>query len=169
VDFLLRLLFRPMGMMLAGLAAASFGLFMSFGEPSPIPAKADLKQIAGVLDSASKITKRRRFGSTVSYELAIKDSSGTVAKLTLPEREIGEEQVKSLFGGPVRVLYAGDKDVWEIAVGDKPVVAYDATKANRIKSQAEMVADGPYLAATGGLVFIIGLLWKLWRQRAKLA
>jgi hypothetical protein len=167
MGFVLRLLFRPIGLMLLGFAATALGLVMTFADPKAIPAKTELKDAAGLLDQATKVTKKKRATSSVHYELEIVDQSGTTVKLTLPEAEIGEQTVRSLFGKPVQALYADDRDVWQLMAGSTSIIDYEATKIKRIKSQADVRESGPYVAGVGFMVVLSGFFW--WSRKRRVA
>ena len=167
MGFILRLIFRPVGFMLVGLACLALGINMTFGDPAPIPERTGLKGANGILDTATKVTTKRRSGTSVVYQLEIKDAAGVMTKLTLPEREISEQQVKAIVGEPVQALYAGDKDVWELTSADRRIIDYDSTKVKRQQSHATAVADGPYVAGTGLLIALFGGAWKVWRRRPR--
>ena len=164
MHWILSLLFRPIGFILAGLGAMGLGISFLFTDPADQPAKSTLKQVAGVLDGATKITTKRRSGTSVDYELEIKPGTGESAKFKLPEREISEAQVKALLGRPISILSSASSDVWELQSGDVKVIEYEATKQRRIKSQEELKAAGPYVAGVGLLTSIIGMFWRSRRR-----
>ena len=164
---LLRLIFRPIGMMLLGPAAIALGISFLLGDPAVLPEKASLQQVSGVLDSATKITKkRRRTGTSVNYELEMKDASGNLAKFSLPEREIDEATVKNLLGAPLSILYSSERDVWELSSAGRKVIEYEATKAKRKQDIEDMAAAAPDVVGGGLLTLLGGIFW--WRRRGSL-
>src|SRR5262245_61870671 len=104
IGWLLRLFFRPWGLIVLGILIMNFGWLLVVASQAELPERAALKQVAGVLDTAIKITSSR--SRSVNFELEIKSVNGDIVKLKLPEREIGEDQVKRLLGRPVVALYS---------------------------------------------------------------
>ena len=164
MHMLFRLLFRPIGIIVLGLGAIALGISFIFGDPADLPAKASLQQMQGVLQSATKITTKRRGSTTVNYELEVKAPSGVAEKFKLPEREISEQQVKDLISEPVAVLYSTSRDVWELVTGPRKVIEYDRTFAARKRSIEENIAAAPYIVVGGLLGMIAGAFW-WWRRR----
>jgi hypothetical protein len=158
------MLFKPWGIVVLGLLlmGAGWGLFSA--SQTEQPERAALSQAAGVLDGATKITRGR--SRSVTYELEIRSAGGEVVKLTLPEREIGEEQVKRLLGRPLVALYSGSKSVWELSSGATKVIEYEQTRQRRIETQAFEAEVGPYVGGGGLAVSLLGVLWLLRRRRA---
>ena len=107
------LLFKPLGLIILGILVMGTGAFVTSLGHADVPDRAALTQVSGVLESATKITRKRRGNSTVNYELPIRTAGGEVTTLTLPEREISEETVRSLLGRPIVARYSGEKDVWD--------------------------------------------------------
>ena len=164
--FLGFLLFRPPGLMFLGALIAGFGVVMIFVGAERLPARAELTQVSGMLDNATKIRRQRKGSVSISYELEIKSGAGKVIKLTLSEHEISEQQVTGLLGRPVVALVDGRKDVWELASGATTVIAYETTR--RLNAQAHTLAAevGPYMTGGGVLVSLLGFFVLLRRQRA---
>src|SRR4029453_18700855 len=90
------LLFRPPGLMLLGALVAGFGVVMILVGQSDLPERAQLTQVSGVLENATKIRRQRKGNVSISYELEIKSATGEMTKLTLSEHEISEQQVTGL-------------------------------------------------------------------------
>jgi len=147
--------------MILGALIAGFGVVMILVGAERLPARAELTQVAGVLDNA---VKRQRKGN-VRYELAIKSASGEVVMLFLSEHEISEHQVTGLLDRPVVALVDGRKDVWELASGATKVIAYEATRRLNEQAQALAVVLGPCMTGGGVLVSLLGFFLLLRRRR----
>jgi hypothetical protein len=133
-----------------------------------VPERAALSRVEGVLDRAVKVTSGRLH--SVSFDLNVKGADGWVVTLTLPESQIGEDQVKSLLGRPVVALYSGPKSgsgskiVWEFGSGSTRIVNYDDTRRQHIETQAAEADAAPYVGGAGLVVSLIGVAW-VFRQR----
>jgi hypothetical protein len=158
------LFFRPLGLIILGIAVMGVGVFVTSLGHADLPERATLTRISGVLESATKVTRKRRGSTTVNYELPIRSAGGEVTKLTLPEREISEETVRSLLGRPIVALYSGEKDVWELTSGSTTIIDYQTTRQRRVETQAFEAAVGPYVGGGGLVVSLLGAFW-LFRQR----
>jgi hypothetical protein len=157
------LLFKPLGLIILGILIMGAGVFVTSMGHAGVPDRAALTEISGVLERATKVTRKRRGTTSVSYELSIRATSAEV-KLTLPEREISEEMVRSLLGGPIVALYSGEKDVWELTSGNTKIIDYQVTRQSRVETQAFEAAVGPYVGGGGLLVSLAGVFW-LFRRR----
>jgi hypothetical protein len=168
IGWILRFLLKPWGLVLLGaliMGSAWMSITLSREE---LPERAALSQVAGVLDHAVKITRGRT--RRVSYDLEIKSTKGgEVVKLTLPEREISEEQVTNLLGRPVVALFSGTKDVWELSTGATRIIQFEQTRQRRIETQAFEAEAAPYLGGGGLVVSLIGVLGLLRRRRTAVA
>ena len=158
------LLFKPLGLVILGILVMGMGVFVTALGHADVPERAALTQISGVLESATKITRKRRGSTTISYELPVRSAGGEVIKLTLPEREISDETVRSLLGGPIGALYSGENDVWELTSGSTTIIDYQTTRQRRVETQAMEAALGPYVGGGGLVVSLLGAFW-LFRQR----
>ncbi len=164
IGWLLRFLFsRPWGLIVLGVLIMNLGAFLTFAGYDDLPERTALKQVTGVLDGAVKMTRRR--SGSVRYELEIKTASGELVKLTLPEREISENQVKGLLGRPISAKYGGTKDVWELTSGTATIIDYEATRRSRQETQAIEAEFGPYVGGGGLLVALLGVFWLLRLRR----
>jgi hypothetical protein len=166
-----RLLFKPWGLVVLGILIVGFAWVSITLSQQELPQRAALSQAAGVLDRATKITRGRTH--SVSYDIEIKSADGFAVKLTVPERDITEEQVRSLLGRPVVALFGGTtrdaKDVWELSAGGRTIVPYEQTRQRRIELQAFEAASAPYLGGGGLAVLLTGVLWMLRRRRTAAA
>ena len=165
IGSILRFLFlRPPGLIVLGVLILGLGVLVTSMGHAGVPDRAALTQVSGVLEGATKMTRKRRGNTSISYELSIKPAGAEVIKLTLPEREISEETVRSLLGRPIVALYSGEKDVWELTSGTTKIIAYETTRQRRAETQEFEAAVGPYLGGGGLLVALAGVFW-LFRQR----
>jgi hypothetical protein len=171
IGSILRFLFlRPAGLIVLGVVIIGLGVLLTSMGHAGVPDRSALTEVSGVLETATKITReRRRGGKSVSYELSIKPASGEVIKLTLPEREIREETVRSLMGRPIAALYSGEKDVWELSSGTTRIIEYETTRQRRLETQAFEAAVGPYIGGGGLLVALAGIFWLFRRRQAPAA
>ena len=158
------LLFKPLGLIILGILVMGAGATVTSLGHADVPDRAALTQVSGALESATKITRKRRGSSTISYELPIRSAGGEVIKLTLPEREISEDTVRSLLGRPIVALYSGEKDVWELTSGSTTIIDYQTTRQKRVETQAFEAAVGPYVGGGGLVVSLLGAFW-FFRQR----
>jgi hypothetical protein len=161
--FLRFLLLRPSGLTMLGVLIIGLGVFVTRLGYEDLPQRAALKQVSGLLDRVLEITSRR--GNSVKYELEIKTTDGELVRLTLPEREISQEQVRSLLGRDIFAMYNGTKDVWELASGDMKIIDYELTRQRRKETRAIEAEFGPYVAGSGLLVSLFGVLWLFRRRR----
>ena len=165
IGSILRFLFlRPPGLIVLGVLILGLGVLVTSMGHAGVPDRAALTQVSGVLEGATKMTRKRRGTTSISYELSIRPAGAEVIKLTLPEREISEEAVRSLLGRPIVVLYSGEKDVWELTSGTTKIIAYEVTRQRRAETQAFEATVGPYVGGGGLLVSLAGVFW-LFRQR----
>jgi hypothetical protein len=167
IGWILRLLLNPWGLVVLGILIVGFAWLSINLSQEKLPERAALSQAAGVLDRATKITRGRTH--RVSYDLEIRSANGYAVKLTLPERDITEEQVKSLLGRPIVALFGGAtrdaNEVWELSAGGKAIVQYEQTRQQRLELQAFEAAAAPYLGGGGLVVSLIGVLWLFRRRR----
>ena len=159
------LLFTPAGLITFGILILGLGVLVTSMGHAGVPDRDALTEVSGVLASATKITTKRKGSTSVSYELTIKSAGGEV-KLTLPEREISEETVRSLLGRPIVALCSGEKDVWELTSGNTKIIDYQVTRQKRVETQAIEAAVGPYVGGGGLLVSLVGVIWLFRRRRA---
>jgi hypothetical protein len=169
ISLLFRILFKPWGWVVLGILLVSFaGIGLQLSQEA-LPERAALSQAAGVLDRATQITRGRTH--RISYDLEIRGANGYVVKLTLPERDITEEQVKSLLGRPIVALFSDTardgKEVWELSAGGKAVIQYEKTRQRHADVHAFEAATAPYLAGGGLVVSLAGIIKLIRRRRAK--
>lgn len=163
---LIRLIIRPLpwGLMLVGaLLMSAGGLAFVQNQIWVPPERAALSQLAGVLDSATKITTRAH---NVDYDLEIKRADGGVVKLTLPAYQISEERVKNLVGQPVVVLFSDTRIVWELSSGGTTIIPYERTRRQGVEIYASIAQVAPYVGGLGILLSLTGGLWLLRRRVA---
>ena len=167
IGWLLRLFFRPWGLIVLGILIMNFGWLLVVASQAELPERAALKQVAGVLDTAIKITSSR--SRSVNFELEIKSVNGDIVKLKLPEREIAEDQVKRLLGWPVVALYSVTNDVWELSSGAAKIIEYDVARQRHVETKALEAKFGPYVGGAGLLVCLLGFFWLFHRRRRTVA
>jgi hypothetical protein len=163
IGWILRRLFTPWELVVVGILIVGFAWFSIDLSQEELPERAALSQAAGVLDSATKVTSGRT--RRVTYNLEIKNADGELIKLTLPERDISEEQVRSLLGRPIAALYNGTEDVWELSTGGTTVIQYEKSRQNRIELQAFEAETAPYLGGGGLVLSLMGVFWLIHRRR----
>jgi hypothetical protein len=165
IGSILRFLFlRPPGLIVLGVLILGLGVLVTSMGHAGVPNRTALTEVSGILEGATKSTRRRRGSTSVSYELSIRPAAGEVVKLTLPEREISEDAVRSLLGRRIVALYSGEKDVWELTSGTTKFIDYEVTRRRRAETQAFEAAVGPYVGGGGLLLSLAGIFW-LFRQR----
>jgi hypothetical protein len=162
IGWILRFLFTPWGLVVLGaLIMNGAGILIAVSQ-TEVPERAALSQVAGVLDRVVKVTRGRTH--RVTYNLEIKSANGELVKLTLPEHDISEEQVRDLLGRPIVALFSGTEDVWELSTGATRIIQYEQMREQRIEMQAFEAQAAPYLGGGGLLVSLIGVL-RLFRRR----
>jgi hypothetical protein len=163
MHFLLRLLFRPLGIMLASLVATWLGFTALTSNPEAVPERAALTSTSGTVTKASKITRKR----TSHFEFEVKGTDGKSTNFHIPTSEISEDTVRSILETPVTVLSSGDRDIWQLTAndgrGDSGIITYETTKTKRIASNKDFAASGPYLLGGGVLALLASMLWG-WRR-----
>ena len=157
--------FKPSGLITLGILIMGLGVLVTSMGHAGVPERAALTEVSGVLEGASKVTRKRRGRTSVSYELPITAAGGEVVKLTLPEREISEDTVRSLLSRPIVALYSGENDVWELTSGDTKIIDYQVTRQRRVETQEFEAAVGPYVGGGGLLVSLVGVFWLFRRRR----
>jgi hypothetical protein len=130
------------------------------------PERAALSQVAGVLDSAVKITHLG--GGGVRYRIEVKSTDGELVKLTLSD-ELSEKQLRNLFGRPIVVLFSGPEDVWELSTGATTIIQYEQTRQRSVANKALAAEIAPYLGGIGLVALLIGVLGVFRLKRAAVA
>jgi hypothetical protein len=156
---------RPLVVIIVGIMIMAVGAIAIWIGHAGVPDRAALTEVTGVLESATKVTRRR----SSRYDFSIRSAGGEVVRLTLPESEISEDTVRSLLGRPIVALCSGEKDrkdLWELASGNTNIISYQVTRQRRIETQAFAAAVGPYVGGGGLLVSLLGVLWLVRRMRA---
>jgi hypothetical protein len=167
IGWILRLLLKPWGLVVLGALIMNGAGILAAVSQTEVPERAALSQVAGVLDHVVKVTRGRT--RRVSYDLEIKSANGEVVKLTLPEYEISEEQVRNLLGRPIVALFSGKEDVWELSTGATTIIQYEQARQQHIEMHAFEAGAAPYLGGGGLLVSLIGVFWLFRRRRTAAA
>jgi hypothetical protein len=171
IRLLIRLVFTPWGFVVLGILLMVFAWASFQVSQEALPGRAALSQAAGVLDRATKVTQGRSRG--VSYDLEIRSANGFVVKLKVPERDITEEQVKSLLGRSVIALFSGaawdSMEVWELGAGGTAVIQYEQTRQRHVETKASQAATAPYVGGGGLLASLAGILAVIHQRRRKAA
>ncbi|MBI4725177.1 MAG: hypothetical protein HY765_09420, partial [Rhodomicrobium sp.] len=125
-------------------------------------------QVAGVVQQVSKRWKEK-YGSErdVKFEAEVLTASGETVKLMLPNSQIGENQAAALSRKPIVALLRDNdpSDVWEFSAGTVKIVDYAVTRQKRGAILASEAENGPYVAAAGTFVLLLGAAW-FYRRRA---
>jgi hypothetical protein len=167
IRLIFKLLLKPWGLVLLGVLIMGLaGMFFALSQME-VPERAALDQVAGVLDGATKVTRGRTH--SVSYDLEVKSANGEAVKLTLPEHQISEEQVKNLLGRPIVALFSGAKDVWELSTGGTTIIQYERTRRQRVEFNTFVAQASPYVGGGGLLVSLTGAFWLRRRRRMAVA
>jgi hypothetical protein len=141
---------------LAGIGVAIFG----FVSDQSMPERAALQKIEGEMTAAKKVTTtRRRGGTSVKYEMEIKGANGTPVTLTIPEREITETQVRSLFRTKLIAEYDSESDVYALSANGRPVITYENAVKSRKDGNRFLEGLGAAIVALGALLAGIGYWW----------
>lgn len=165
-------LFSPLNwrqsvLVIIGIMIMGVGVFSIWLRHAGVPDRAALTQISGVLESATKVTHKR---ASSTYEFSIRTAEGELVKLTLPEREIREDTVRSLLRRPIVALYSddftGDKGLWELTSGNTRIVDYQVIRQRRTETQAFAATVGPCLGGGGLLLSLLGVYWLVRQRRA---
>ena len=168
---LLRLLFRPWGLVVLGVLLGSLASGFVIGSQAPLPERAALDHVAGTVDRATKITRER--SRRVSYDLELTRVDGGALTLKMPEGDITETQVKSLLGRQVVALISDagseQQEVWELSADGKPVVPYEKIRQRRADTQQLLAASAPYVGAAGVMAAVAGIVGVVRRRRGRKA
>ncbi|MGL4239865.1 MAG: hypothetical protein ACRCTI_02005 [Beijerinckiaceae bacterium] len=145
---------------LLGVAAGIGVTIFGFASDQSMPERAALQKVEGEMTGAKKITTtRKRGGSSVKYELEIKAANGAPIMLTIPEREITETQVRSLFRTKLIAEYDGESDVYAIASNGRPVITYENSVKNRKDGNRFLEGLGAAIASLSALFAGLGYWW----------
>jgi hypothetical protein len=160
--------------MILGGVTVFMGIAAMVDGHSELPERAALNRVSGTLERVVKYTQRR--SGSVSYEIEIKSAysidgikvDGELVKLTLPKDQINivqEGRLRSLIGRPVVALFRDTEAVWELASGPVKIIDYEHTHRQQAEMRAMASAFGPYMAGTGVVVSLIGIVLLLRRRR----
>jgi hypothetical protein len=159
--WLLRLIFKPVGFVLAGLAIAGIGGFMAWnGNTAKPPERNELTQIEGTVQQVVKTWKQKAGIKTrIKYNVDVKSADGQTAKLVMPDEQINEAQAQNIDGAQITALVnpSNKKEVWELASQGQKIISYEASRKAEVSSLSTQATMGPYAAGGGALVFLIGL------------
>jgi hypothetical protein len=144
-----------------GIGLAIFG----FASDQSMPERAALQKIEGEMTAAKKVTTtRRRGGTSVRYELEVKGPNGAPVMLTIPEREISEMQVRSLFRARLVAEFDSESDVYALSANGRPVITYENAVKSRKDGNRFLEGLGGAIAALSALLACLGY----WLGRRKL-
>lgn len=159
----------PLIVITLGIMLTVVGVIVTALGYASVPDRATLTEVSGVLESATKVSSTRGSSTRVSYKFSIRAAGGGVVELTLPERAISEETVRSLLRRPVVALYSddysGEKDLWDLTSGNTKIIDYQVTRQRRVETQEFEAAVGPYVGGGGLLVSLVGVFWLFRRRR----
>jgi hypothetical protein len=155
---------------LAGLLIGSG--FVGSAAISAPPARASLQTLEATAVSAARETRtsRRSGSSTSQYRLTLRPGPAgqEEIRLAVPALEAAESDIRAAVGKRVRVEFAGDDDVYALAVGGREIVRYDSTAERRRLGYRQYQVDG--IAILGGslvLLLVGGAL--TWRRLSRAA
>jgi hypothetical protein len=159
--WLLRLLFKPVGFVLAGLAVAGIGGFMAWNGNTAKPLERnELAQIEGSVQKVT-MTWREKRGTkrNIEFNVDVKSANGQTVELVMPDEQIKEAQAQNIDGAQITALVnpSNKKEVWELVSQGQKVISYEDSRKAEIKSLTAQASMGPYAAGGGALVFLIGL------------
>jgi hypothetical protein len=165
---LFRLLFTAFGWVVLGILVMALGVMLfRDGAYRPLPEREALKPVEGVVESVSKLTKKKTFGdgTLTTYEVKLRTADGGAAWLSLPEDKITDQMANSLNGASVTALPRGTRGgVWELKAGDATLIDFDVERQRFADSLAAERWQGP-LAIAGGLVIMLAGIYRLYRRR----
>lgn len=159
--WLLRLLIKPVGFVLAGLAVAGVGGFLAWNGITAKPLERnELAQIEGAVQQVM-MTWKEKYGvkTNIEFNVDVKSADGQTVKLVMPDEQITEAQAQNIDGEQITALVnpSNKKEVWELVSQGQKVIGYEASREAEIKSLTTQATMGPYAAGGGALVFLIGL------------
>jgi hypothetical protein len=139
-----------------GIGVVIFGL----ASDQSMPERAALQKIEGQITAATQVTtKRRRGGESVRYELTVQGASSEPVKLSIPQREISEAQVRAILPTRIVAEYDAESDVYVLASNGRPVLTYENSVKSRHDGNKTMEILGAILAGCSGFVAAIGFWW----------
>ena len=159
--------------MIAALGLAVGVGMLGYSVLSGPPARASLQTAEGTISEASRVsrTNRRTRTTSVYFELTLRPTNGAAEmKLRIPSLEIGETEVRSLIGRPVRAEFDSEQDVYVLRSGNRDVMTYENTLERRQMSFRQYYVDGIALVIGSSLLLLLGFFLgyrKLRKQAAE--
>jgi hypothetical protein len=142
--------------MAAGVGLAVWG----FASDQSMPERAALQKIEGEITKATQITtKRRRSGESVRYELEVKGAAPEPIKLSIPQREISEAQVRAILPTRIVAEFDAENDVYVLTSNGRPVLTYENSVKNRQSTNRDLEIGGAALSGFSALVALVGFGW----------
>ncbi len=159
--WLIRLLFKPIGFVLAGLVVAAVGGLLAWNGNTGKPLERnELAQIQGSVQKVTMTWKEKHgIKRNIKFNVEVKANDGQTVKLEMPDEQINEAQAQSIDGSQIAALVSGSskKKVWELISEGQKIISYENSRKAEIKSLAAQAEMGPYAAGGGALLFLIGL------------
>lgn len=169
--WLFRLLFKPVGFVLAGLAIAVVGGGLAYnGRTDTTPERAELTKTEGTVKQVM-MTWKEKFGTkrNIKFEIEVVTKDGKSTTYKVPDERLTEDQASSIDGNAVTVLTRGDSstDVWEIESEGTKIIDYAASRQEHVESLAFQAETGPYIGGGGVLLLLVGALRMMRRKQAE--
>jgi hypothetical protein len=145
---------------LLGLAAGVGLTIWGFASDQSMPERAALQKVEGEITKATQITTRRkRGGESVRYEILVKGDAPEPIKLSIPQKEISEAQVRSILSAKVAAEFDAENDVYVLSANGRSIMTYENSVKVRQASNRDMEMMGMSLAGLSGVVALIGFGW----------
>jgi hypothetical protein len=145
---------------LLGVAAGVGLAIWGFASDQSMPERAALQKIEGQIVKATQVTtKRKRGGESVRYELEVKGAGPEPIKLSIPQKEISEMQVRAIMPTRVSAEFDAENDVYVLTSNGRPVLTYEGSVKSRQDGNRNLEIMGAALSGFSGLVAGIGFLW----------
>jgi hypothetical protein len=152
--------------MAAGVGLAIFG----FASDQSMPERAALQKIEGEITQATQVTtKRRRGGESVRYELTVKGAAPEPVKLSIPQREISEAQVRAILPTRISAEYDGENDVYVLTSNGRSVLTYEGSVKSRQDGNRGLEIMGGGLFGLSSLVALAGFGWTRRKLKKEIA
>jgi hypothetical protein len=160
MDYLITIVRNSYLAMLAGIGLAVGIGMLGYSVLSGPPSRASLQTVEGSISEASRVTRtsRRTRSTSTYYELTLKPTGGAAdMKLRIPSVEIGETDVRSIIGRPVRAEFDSEQDVYVLTQGTREVLTFANTLERRKLSFRQYYVDGIALVIFSSLLGLLGL------------
>jgi hypothetical protein len=158
-----RVLVERSAMLKYGLLGVAAGIGLAiwgFASDQSMPERAALQSIEGQITKATQITtKRKRGGESIRYELEVKGAAPEPIKLSIPQKEISEAQVRAILPTRVKAEFDAENDVYVLTSNGRPILTYEGSVKSRQDGNRGLEIMGGALAGFSGLVAGIGFLW----------